>query len=84
MTKIERLQADKTAISQTASDYLHEIERLRAELAAERERSMKLLREDEVAVRAERERCVRVIETILRNDDKAKVAFLVAVIRKGE
>ena len=27
--EIERLQADKTAISQTASDYLHEIERLR-------------------------------------------------------
>ena len=30
--EIERLQADKTAISQTASDFLHEIERLRAAL----------------------------------------------------
>jgi hypothetical protein len=27
--EIERLRADKEAISQTASDYLHEIERLR-------------------------------------------------------
>ena len=29
--EIEQLRADKTAISQTASDFLHEIERLRAE-----------------------------------------------------
>jgi hypothetical protein len=37
--EIERLQADKAAISQTASDYLHEIERLQKRLdrmAAER------------------------------------------------
>ena len=32
LKEIERLQADKTAISQTASDFLHEIERLRAAL----------------------------------------------------
>jgi hypothetical protein len=30
--EIERLRADKAAISQTASDYLHEIEQLRAAL----------------------------------------------------
>jgi hypothetical protein len=29
--EIERLRADKAAISQTASDYLHEIERLKSQ-----------------------------------------------------
>ena len=32
-TEIERLLADKAAISQTASDYLHEIERLQTQNA---------------------------------------------------
>jgi predicted nucleic acid-binding Zn-ribbon protein len=41
--EIERLQSDKTAISQTASDYLHELEQLKAELVTERERWAKLV-----------------------------------------
>jgi hypothetical protein len=33
VAEIKKLQSDKAAISQTASDYLHTIEQLRAQLA---------------------------------------------------
>jgi hypothetical protein len=70
VAEIERLTADKAAVSQTTSDYLHEIERLRAELAAERERCAKIAKDfGGGATELSRRRTAEEIEAAIRKGE---------------